>query len=161
MKIGFAGLGDMGSLIVPRLMAAGHDVTGWNRTRSKAEPLVAQGMRFAATPAHAARDADIMFSILTDGPAGPAVAPGAPGVRAGLRSGASCIELSTIPPPVSRTVAKSLAESGLTMLDAPISGSPITVRAGQASLMVGGDQAAFEAAKPVLLAIGPKVIHIG
>jgi 3-hydroxyisobutyrate dehydrogenase-like beta-hydroxyacid dehydrogenase len=161
MKIGFAGLGDMGSLIVPRLMAAGHDVIGWNRTRSKADALIAQGMRFADTPADAAREVDIMFSIVTDGAAVTEVALGPQGVRSGLRRGGIYIDMSTISPAVSRSVAKSLAEAGLTMLDAPISGSPITVKAGQASLMVGGDQAAFETAKPVLLAIGPKVIHIG
>jgi len=161
MKIGFAGLGDMGSLIVPRLMAAGHEVTGWNRTKSKATELIAAGMRWADTPAAAARDADIMFSIVTDGAAVTEVALGPQGVRAGLRKGGLFIDMSTISPVVSRKVAAELAEAGQIMLDAPISGSPITVRAGQASLMVGGDPAAFERAKPVLLAIGPKVLHIG
>jgi len=161
MKIGFAGLGDMGSLIVPRLMAAGHEVTGWNRTKSKAGELIAAGMRWADTPADAARDADIMFSIVTDGAAVTEIALGPQGVRAGLRKGGLFIDMSTISPVVSRKVAAALAEAGQIMLDAPISGSPITVRAGQASLMVGGDPAAFETAKPVLLAIGPKVLHIG
>ncbi|HWM47815.1 MAG TPA: NAD(P)-dependent oxidoreductase [Xanthobacteraceae bacterium] len=161
MKIGFAGLGDMGSLIVPRLMAAGHEVTGWNRTKSKAGELIAAGMRWADTPADAARDADIMFSIVTDGAAVTEVALGPQGVRAGLRKGGLFIDMSTISPVVNRKVAAALAEAGQIMLDAPISGSPITVRAGQASLMVGGDPAAFETAKPVLLAIGPKVLHIG
>ena len=161
MKIGFAGLGDMGSLIVPRLIEAGHDVVGWNRTRGKADALIAQGMRFADTPAAAAREAEIMFSILTDGPAVSAVALGENGIRAGLKSDAIYIDMSTISPAVSRKVAGELAGVGLTMLDAPISGSPITLKAGQASLMVGGDAAAFERAKPVLLAIGPKVTYIG
>ena len=161
MKIGFAGLGDMGSLIVPRLMAAGHEVTGWNRTKSKGDELVAQGMRWASTPADAARGADFMFSILTDGPAVTEVALGPNGISSGLSKSAIYIDMSTIAPPVSRKVSSVFAEAGLTMLDAPISGSPVTVRAGQASLMVGGDAAAFEKAKPVLLAIGPKVLHIG
>jgi 3-hydroxyisobutyrate dehydrogenase-like beta-hydroxyacid dehydrogenase len=161
MKIGFAGLGDMGSLIVPRLMEAGHDVLGWNRTRSKADALVAQGMRLSDTPAAAARDADIMFSILTDGAAVSEVALGENGIRSGLRPDAIYIDMSTISPAVSRKVAADLASAGLTMLDAPISGSPVTLKAGQASLMVGGDEAAFERAKPVLLAIGPKVTYIG
>jgi 3-hydroxyisobutyrate dehydrogenase-like beta-hydroxyacid dehydrogenase len=161
MKIGFAGLGDMGSLIVPRLMEAGHDVLGWNRTRSRADALVAQGMRRADTPAAAAREADIMFSILTDGAAVTEVALGENGIRAGLKPGAIYIDMSTISPADSRKVAAELANTGLTMLDAPISGSPITLKAGQASLMVGGDQAAFERAKPALLAIGPKVTYIG
>jgi 3-hydroxyisobutyrate dehydrogenase-like beta-hydroxyacid dehydrogenase len=161
MKIGFAGLGDMGSLIVPRLIAAGHEVTGWNRTRAKAAALVSEGMKVADTPAEAARDADIMFSILTDGPAVTEVALGRNGVSAGLRKGALFIDMSTISPTVSRKVAEELRARGLSMLDAPISGSPITVRAGQASMMVGGNAADFERAKPVLLAIGPKVLHIG
>ncbi|MGZ5811622.1 MAG: NAD(P)-dependent oxidoreductase [Xanthobacteraceae bacterium] len=161
MKIGFAGLGDMGTLIVPRLMAAGHEVTGWNRTKSKAADMIALGMRWANTPAEAARDADLMFSIVTDGNAVTEVALGANSISSGLRKSAIYIDMSTIAPPVSRKVAAAFAEAGLTMLDAPISGSPVTVRAGQASLMVGGDAAAFERAKPVLLAIGPKVIHIG
>jgi 3-hydroxyisobutyrate dehydrogenase-like beta-hydroxyacid dehydrogenase len=161
MKIGFAGLGDMGSLIVPRLIAAGHEVLGWNRTRSKADALVAQGMRFADTPAAAAREVDVMFSILTDGAAVTDVALGENGIRAGLKPGAIYIDMSTISPAVSRKVAAELAASGHTMLDAPISGSPVTLKAGQASLMVGGDEAAFERAKPVLLAIGPKVTYIG
>jgi 3-hydroxyisobutyrate dehydrogenase-like beta-hydroxyacid dehydrogenase len=161
MKIGFAGLGDMGSLIVPRLIAAGHEVLGWYRTRSKADALVAQGMRFADTPAAAAREVDVMFSILTDGAAVTDVALGENGIRAGLKPGAIYIDMSTISPAVSRKVAAELAASGHTMLDAPISGSPVTLKAGQASLMVGGDEAAFERAKPVLLAIGPKVTYIG
>jgi 3-hydroxyisobutyrate dehydrogenase-like beta-hydroxyacid dehydrogenase len=161
MKIGFAGLGDMGSLIVPRLIEAGHDVLGWNRTRGKADALIAQGMRLADTPAAAAREAEIMFSILTDGAAVSEVALGENGIRAGLKPGAIYIDMSTISPAVSRKVAGEFAGAGLTMLDAPISGSPITLKAGQASLMVGGDAAAFERAKPMLLAIGPKVTYIG
>ena len=161
MRIGFAGLGDMGSLIVSRLIEAGHDVLGWNRTRGKADALVAQGMRLADTPAAAAREAEIMFSILTDGAAVSEVALAENGIRAGLKPGAIYIDMSTISPAVSRKVAGELAGAGLTMLDAPISGSPITLKAGQASLMVGGDAAAFERAKPVLLAIGPKVTYIG
>jgi 3-hydroxyisobutyrate dehydrogenase-like beta-hydroxyacid dehydrogenase len=161
MKIGFAGLGDMGSLIVPRLIAAGHQVTGWNRTRAKADALVSEGMKIATTPAEAARDADIMFSILTDGPAVTDVALGPNGISSGLRKGGLFIDMSTIAPAVSRKVAEGFRAAGLRMLDAPISGSPITVRAGQASMMVGGTEADFEEAKPVLLAIGPKVLHIG
>ncbi len=76
MKIGFVGLGAMGAGIVPRLMAAGHTVTGWNRSRDKAQPLIKSGMRFADTPRAAAADADIVFSIVTDAPAVNAVALG-------------------------------------------------------------------------------------
>lgn len=161
MKVGFVGLGDMGSLIVPRLMEAGHDVSGWNRTKDKAAPLIAMGMRWAASPGDAARDADVVFSIVTDGAAVTDVALGRDGIISGLGRGRIYVDMSTISPAVSRKVAAQIEAAGAVMLDAPISGSPITVKAGQASIMVGGDKAAFERVQPVLLAIGPKVTHIG
>jgi 3-hydroxyisobutyrate dehydrogenase-like beta-hydroxyacid dehydrogenase len=161
VKIGFAGLGDMGSLIVPRLMAAGHQVTGWNRTKAKAAALMASGMRWADSPAEAAKDADVMFTIVTDGAAVKEIALGPNGVKTTLSKRAVYVDMSTIAPDVSRAVAADLAAAGLRMLDAPISGSPVTVKAGQASLMVGGDEAALEQVRDVLLAIGPKVTRIG
>lgn len=161
MKIGFVGLGAMGQLIVPRLMAAGHAVTGWNRSREKAEPLIAAGMQWAASPRAVAAHADIVFSILTDAAAVKAVALGPDGLASGLRQGAIYIDMSTIDPDSSRAVAAEIHKAGGIMLDGPISGSPVTVTAGQASIMVGGDEAAFERVRPVLLAIGPKVTRIG
>jgi len=161
VNIGFVGLGDMGSLIVPRLLAAGHQVYGWNRTRAKAQELIDGGMAWAESPRAAALTADIVFSIVTDGAAVASVATGPDGVISGLRPGGIYIDMSTIAPDVSRAVAAEFAKVGLTMLDAPLSGSPVTVKAGQASVMVGGDEAAYERAKPVLLAIGPKVSRIG
>jgi len=161
VKVGFAGLGDMGSLMVPRLLEAGHDVTGWNRTKAKAEDLIKAGMRWADSPAEAARDADVMFSIVTDSAAVRDIALGERGVIATLRPEAVYVDMSTIDPDASRAVAAQFAAKGLKMLDAPVSGSPVTVKAGQASVMVGGDAAAFEKAKLVLLAIGPKVTRIG
>jgi 3-hydroxyisobutyrate dehydrogenase-like beta-hydroxyacid dehydrogenase len=161
VNIGFVGLGDMGSLIVPRLLAAGHQVCGWNRTRAKAQELIDGGMAWAESPRAAALTADIVFSIVTDGAAVASVATGPDGVISGLRPGGIYIDMSTIAPDVSRAVAAEFAKVGLTMLDAPLSGSPVTVKAGQASVMVGGDEAAYERAKPVLLAIGPKVSRIG
>ena len=161
MNLGFIGLGAMGALIVPRLMAAGHRVTGWNRTRAKAEPLLAAGMRWADTPRGVAETSEIVFSIVTDSAAVKAVALGPHGIVAGLRKDGIYIDMSTIEPDTSRAVAAEFASAGLIMLDGPLSGSPVTVKAGQASIMIGGDPAAFERAKPVLLAIGPKVTRIG
>jgi 3-hydroxyisobutyrate dehydrogenase-like beta-hydroxyacid dehydrogenase len=161
VNLGFVGLGAMGELIVPRLMAAGHKVTGWNRTRAKAEPLIAAGMAFGATPREVAQASEIVFSIVTDSPAVKAVALGPDGVISGLKKGGIYIDMSTIEPDVSREVAAQFDNAGLVMLDGPLSGSPVTVKAGNASVMVGGDEAAFERAKPVLLAIGPKVTRIG
>jgi 3-hydroxyisobutyrate dehydrogenase-like beta-hydroxyacid dehydrogenase len=161
VDIGFIGLGAMGELIVPRLMAAGHAVTGWNRSRAKAAALIAAGMRSADSPRAVAERSDIVFSIVTDAAAVRAVALGNDGIIAGLRKGGIYIDMSTIAPDASRLVAAEFAQAGLTMLDAPISGSPVTIKQGNASIMVGGDAAAFERVKPVLLAIGPKVTRIG
>jgi 3-hydroxyisobutyrate dehydrogenase-like beta-hydroxyacid dehydrogenase len=161
MNVGFVGLGAMGAGIVPRLIAAGHTVTGFNRSRERAEPLIKIGMRFAATPRQAAAGADIVFSIVTDAAAVRAVALGADGIIAGLAEKCIYVDMSTIAPDASRAVSAAFAEQGRTMLDAPISGSPVTLAQGNASLMVGGDQAAFERVLPVLQAIGPKVTYIG
>src|SRR5437016_10195053 len=127
----------MGALIVPRLMAAGHSVTGWNRSREKASALIAAGMAWADSPRAVAAQCDIVFSIVTDGAAVRAVALGADGVLAGLREGGIYADMSTINPDVSRAIAAEFAKAGRQMLDAPISGSPVTVAAGNASVMVG------------------------
>jgi 3-hydroxyisobutyrate dehydrogenase-like beta-hydroxyacid dehydrogenase len=161
VKLGFVGLGAMGQLIVPRLLAAGHAVIGWNRSRKKAEALIKSGMRWADTPRAVAEQSEIVFSIVTDAKAVRAVALGKDGIVAGLRKGGIYIDMSTIEPDESRAVASEFARSGSIMLDGPISGSPVTVTQGNASVMIGGDEQAFERAKPVLLAIGPKVTRIG
>jgi len=161
MNIGFIGLGAMGAGIVPRLMAAGHKVTGWNRSREKAGALVQAGMSLADTPRAVAGASQIVFSIVTDAAAVRDIALGPDGVLAGLKAGGVYIDMSTIAPDASRAVSAAFAEKGLAMLDAPISGSPVTLAQGNASVMVGGDKAAFERVKDVLAAIGPKVTYIG
>jgi 3-hydroxyisobutyrate dehydrogenase-like beta-hydroxyacid dehydrogenase len=161
VRLGFVGLGAMGQLIVPRLMAAGHAVTGWNRSREKAEPLIAAGMSWADTPRAVAAQSEIVFSIVTDSKAVKAVALGAEGIVSGIAKGGIFIDMSTIEPDESRSIAAAFAKAGAIMLDGPLSGSPVTVKAGNASIMIGGDEQAFERVKPVLLAIGPKVTRIG
>jgi 3-hydroxyisobutyrate dehydrogenase-like beta-hydroxyacid dehydrogenase len=161
VKIGFVGLGNMGQAIVPRLLAAGHSVTGWNRTKAKAAPVLKLGMRWADTPREAASDSEIVLSIVTDSAAARSVALGENSIIAGLRKDAIYLDMSTIAPDTSRTIAAEFAKNGLTMLDAPVSGTTLTLGQGKASLMVGGDKAAFDRVQPVLLAIGPKVTYIG
>lgn len=161
MRIGFAGLGDMGQAIVPRLIAAGHTVTGWNRTKQKAGPLFKLGMLWADTPCEVARESEVVFSIVTDAAAVRSLALGESGIISGLRKNAVYLDMSTIDPDGSRAVAAEFAKAGLTMMDAPVSGTTLTLSQGKASLMVGGDKAAFERVQPVLLAIGPKVTYIG
>lgn len=161
MRIGFIGLGDMGQCIVPRLFDAGHEVTGWNRTKAKADPLVEKGMRWADTPRELASASEVVFSVVTNSEAVRAVALGDDGVVSGLSPDGIYLDMSTIDPDVSREVAARFSDAGLTMLDAPISGSPITVEQGTASTMVGGDRAAYERVEPVLYDIGSKVSYIG
>jgi 3-hydroxyisobutyrate dehydrogenase-like beta-hydroxyacid dehydrogenase len=161
LEIGFIGLGDMGRGIVPRLLSAGHRVTGWNRTAAKAEPLTELGMVWADTPREVAGKTEIVFSIVTDAAAVRSVALGDDGVIAGLDAGSVYLDMSTVDPEASRDISSQFAAAGLTMLDVPISGSPITLEQGTASTMVGGDRAAFERVEPVLLDIGSKVSYIG
>jgi 3-hydroxyisobutyrate dehydrogenase-like beta-hydroxyacid dehydrogenase len=161
VDIGFVGLGAMGQVIVPRLLAAGHRVTGWNRSRERAAPLLERGMRLAESPAAVAAASEVSFSIVTDGSAVKEVALGENGVLAGIGPGGIYVDMGTISPEVTREVATAFAARGFSMLDAPLSGSPVTVQQGNASLMIGGDRGAFERIEPVLRAIGPKVTYIG
>ena len=161
MNIGFIGFGEMGVRIVPRLLAAGYTVTGWNRSRDKADGLIAAGMHWADSPRAVAESSDVVFAIVTDGAAVEAVALGENGVISGLKPGGIFIDMSTIAPEVSLAISAQFEASGLTMLDGPLSGSPPVVEAGNASVMIGGDRAAFDRIEPILLAIGRKALYIG
>jgi 3-hydroxyisobutyrate dehydrogenase-like beta-hydroxyacid dehydrogenase len=160
-RVGFAGLGAMGAGIAARLLAAGHEVIGWNRTRAKAQDLLDAGMGWADTPRELAAAVDVVFTMLTNTSAIEATADGPDGVLAGLRPGTVWADLSTISPDASMALAERVAATGARFLDCPVSGSPATLAAGQMSVMVGGDRAAFEQVEPVLHAIGPKVTYIG
>jgi 3-hydroxyisobutyrate dehydrogenase-like beta-hydroxyacid dehydrogenase len=158
MRVGFAGLGSMGSGVVRRLLDAGFPVTGWNRTKAKAEPLIADGMEWAETPAGLAERCDVVCTMLTDARAVEAVVDG---LAPALRGDSIVVDFSTIAPDEGRALAERVAAAGATMLEAPVSGSLTTLAAGQLSIMVGGDRAAYNRVEPVLLAIGPKVTHMG
>jgi 3-hydroxyisobutyrate dehydrogenase-like beta-hydroxyacid dehydrogenase len=160
-RVGFAGLGAMGAGIAQRIADAGHPVTVWNRTRAKAQPLVDHGIDWADTPRELAAQTDLLFTMLTDSRAIEGTAEGDDGILAGLREGTVWADLSTIAPDVSVAMAKRAAERGASFLDTPVSGSPATLAAGQMSVMVGGDKAAFDHVQHVLGAIGPKVTYIG
>lgn len=161
MRIGWIGLGDMGQVIIPRLLDAGHAVTGWNRTPGKSEALEARGMKLGNNPREVAVGSEVVFSMVTDSRAVEAVALGQDGILAGIRTESAYLDMSTIDPLVSTAIASAFAEQGRTMLDAPLSGSPVTVAAGTASTMVGGDRAAFDRVEPILYDIGSKVSYIG
>jgi 3-hydroxyisobutyrate dehydrogenase-like beta-hydroxyacid dehydrogenase len=161
VEVGFIGLGDMGQGIVPRLLDAGHQVTGWNRTADKAAPLLDLGMRWADTPRQVAEASALVLSIVTDAKAVETVALGDEGVISGLGPDSVYADMSTIDPEASRRISAAFADAGLVMLDAPLSGSPVSLQQNKASVMVGGQPDAFERVKPVLEAIGPTVTYIG
>jgi 3-hydroxyisobutyrate dehydrogenase-like beta-hydroxyacid dehydrogenase len=160
-KLGFVGLGVMGGRVAKRLLDAGHSVTGFNRTRAKAQWLIDEGMEWGATPSAVAEAADVIFSMVTNTSALQNVVDGQDGLLAGLRSGKIYVDMSTISPAYSSELSKQVAAQGAAMLDAPVSGSVITIEEGKLSIMVGGDPAVFEKVKPILLDIGPKVTRVG
>src|ERR1700686_885221 len=147
----------MGQAIVPRLLAGGHEVAGWNRKKEKAKPLFKLGMTWADSPKQLAAQSEIVFSIVTDSEAVKSLALGENGIISGLRKGAIYLDMSTIDPDASRAVGAAFAKAGLIMMDAPISGTTLTIGQGKASVMVGGDKAAFDRVQPVLLAVQLKV----
>ena len=159
--VGVVGLGDMGAGMAERLLAAGHDVYGWNRTRAKAERLAPKGLRVMDSPRAVASASELVITMVTDNAALEAVCGGADGILAGLGSGKIFAEMSTTAPALVRTLAERVAATGAVLLDAPVSGSILTLRDGKLLIMVGGDRAAFERAEPILLAIGPKVRLVG
>jgi 3-hydroxyisobutyrate dehydrogenase-like beta-hydroxyacid dehydrogenase len=160
-KLGFVGLGVMGSRMVKRLLDAGHEVTGYNRTKSKAQWLLDAGMMWADSPRAVVEASDISLSMVTNTSAMQSIADGPDGLLAGISAGKIHVDMSTISPAYSQELAKQVEAKGGAMLDAPVSGSVITLEEGKLSLMVGGDSATFEKVKPILLDIGPKVTHVG
>jgi 3-hydroxyisobutyrate dehydrogenase-like beta-hydroxyacid dehydrogenase len=147
----------MGSRIAARLHAAGNEVHAWNRTPGK----VTGGLVEEGSAAEVAGASDVIFSMVTDTAAVQEVVAGPDGLLAGLRPGAVIVEMSTIDPAVSAALAVEVAAAGGFLLDAPVSGSIATLEAGQLSIMVGGDEAAYERVRPLLLQSGPKVMRIG
>ena len=160
-KLGFIGLGTMGGPMVQRLLDAGHEVTGYNRTRSRAQWLLDLGMDWADSPREASQFAEVTFTMVRDTEALQAVALGPDGLLAGLGLDKIYVEMSTVSPAISQELAQQVAEKGAQMLDGPVSGSAITLKAGQLSIMVGGDREAYEQVRPVLLDIGPTVNYVG
>ena len=160
-EVGFVGLGVMGSGVARRLLEAGHTLTVWNRTREKAEPLLDAGAHWAETARDVAERSDIVFTMVTNTAAVKAVTEGADGILAGLAPGKVYVDMSTASPANTRALAEQVSALGAEMLDAPVSGSVITLEQGKLTVMVGGDAQVFERVKPILEAIGPKVFHVG
>jgi 3-hydroxyisobutyrate dehydrogenase-like beta-hydroxyacid dehydrogenase len=160
-NLGFIGLGVMGGQMVERLMNHGHTVTGYNRTRAKAQWLIDKGMKWSGTPRDVCEAADVTLSMVTNSAALQQIAEGPDGMLAGLSAGKVLIDMSTVSPAVSKALAEKVRAKGADMVDAPVSGSVITLQQGKLSVMVGGSKETFERVKPVLLDVGPKVTHVG
>lgn len=160
-NLGFVGLGVMGSEMVNRLLSKGHSVTGYNRTRSKAEWLLKKGMKWADSPRAVVEASDVIFSMVTNSAALAAVMNGPDGMLAAASASKLFVDISTVSPEVSRDFAAKIRAKGSDLVDAPVSGSVITLQEGKLSVMVGGRKETFEKVKPLLLDIGPKVTHVG
>jgi 3-hydroxyisobutyrate dehydrogenase-like beta-hydroxyacid dehydrogenase len=160
-RVGFIGLGVMGSQMVNRLLSKGHTVTGYNRTQAKAQWLVQKGMQWSDSPRSVASSSDYTFAMVTNAAAIQAISEGPAGLLAGLSAGKIFIDMSTVSPAVSRALAAKVRALGADMVDSPVSGSVITLQEGKLSVMVGGRKETFEAIRPLLLDLGPKVSYVG
>ncbi len=160
-NLGYIGLGAMGGRMANRLIDKGHTVTGYNRTRSRAQWLIDRGMKWADSPRAVAEAADVIFVMVTDSKSLDAVSGGPDGFLAGLGTGKVIVDSSTVSPAISREVAEKVRAKGADMVDAPVSGSVTTLESGKLSVMVGGQKATFDRIKPILDDIGPKVTHVG
>ena len=160
-NIGFIGLGIMGISMAKRLIEAGHKVAVYNRTASKAAPLLALGATAAATPRDAAKGNEIVISIVTDSPDVEAVLLGKDGAIHAAETNALFIDMSTIAPETARKVGKTLKEKGIAFLDAPVTGGDVGAREGTLSILVGGEKADLERAREVFAVMGKRITHCG
>ena len=161
-RVAFLGLGIMGRPMAANLARAGFELSVWNRTAERAESFAAEhGARATATPAEAARGAEVVVTMVVDGPQVEAVLLGDDGAASGLRPGAVCLDMSTIAPSASRAIAERLAERGLALVDAPVTGSRPKAEDGTLTIMVGGDPEPVARVRPLLDAMGELVVHVG
>jgi 2-hydroxy-3-oxopropionate reductase len=161
INVGFIGLGIMGKPMAHNLLKAGFRVTVYNRTRQRSVELQRLGARAADSPRAVAAESEIVITIVSDSPDVRAVILGAEGVIGGIRAGSIVIDMSTISPQLTREIAEKLKAIGVEMLDAPVSGGEKGAIEGTLSIMVGGDATALERARPVLLAMGKTITHVG
>lgn len=159
--IGFIGLGAMGSRMAERLLAAGHEVHGTNRTAAKAEALIEHGMRWHDTPRKVAEAAEITFSMITDDDALRSVMKGPDGVLAGMSEGHVHIDMSTVSPHLSQEYAERMRTLGGQLIEAPVSGSIPAAEDGSLVIMVAGDAATFHRVEALLRELGSTVTYIG
>jgi len=160
-SVGFIGLGLMGRPMAINLLKAGYAVTVWNRTRARAEELVAQGATLAATPRETAAHADVLFTIVSDPPAVEAILWGENGALAGLRKGCVLVDSSTVSPDLARRTAADCKSRGVEYLDAPVTGGTWGAEKGELVFMVGGEEATLKRVEPLLGAMGKRWFLLG
>jgi 3-hydroxyisobutyrate dehydrogenase-like beta-hydroxyacid dehydrogenase len=160
-NLGFVGLGMMGGRIVRRLLDAGHQVSGWNRTRAKAEALIQAGMQWQDSPKKVAQAADVTFSMVMDSAALSSITEGDDGILAGLSAGKIYVDMSTVSPKLTRLIASRAADTGAQALDAPVSGSIPAAESGTLIIYVGGSAETLEKVRPIFEQISQKIIHVG
>ena len=161
-RVGFVGLGIMGSRMAANLARAGHELTVFNRTRATAEAWAAEhGGTVADSPAAVGAASDVVISMVVDGEQVRAVLLGEQGVAQGAAPEALCVDMSTIAPAQTRAIGAELAERGLRMLDAPVTGSSPKAQDGTLTIMAGGDAGDFARAEPLLRVMGELVVHVG
>jgi 3-hydroxyisobutyrate dehydrogenase-like beta-hydroxyacid dehydrogenase len=159
-KIGFIGLGHMGGAMVGRLLQGGHAVYGTSQSRERAQSLIDDGLQWRDTPREVAQAADVVFTSLPDDRAVDDVASGPAGILAGLTGDKIWVDVSTISPRASRELAARAHDLGMTMLEAPVSGSVPQVQSGTLTIMVGGDEQAYARVEPILRVLGTPS-HVG
>jgi len=161
MRVGFIGLGAMGSRMASRLVAAHHDVVVYNRTPERARPLEQRGAKVAATPKQLAAGTDIVFSSVANDAALEQVMFGPDGALAGARAGTIVVEMSTVNPRASRRLHEAARSKGVAVLDAPVSGSTVQAEQGQLVIFVGGEEDVYQKCQPILAVLGSKTFYLG
>ena len=161
MRIGFVGLGVMGAPMAKNLLGGGYHLTVYNRTAARADPLVARGATRAATLGELAAASDVVALMVTDAAAVHAVCDGGDGLLAHLAPGSVIVDFSTIGPAATQDLAQSARQRGVVWMDAPVTGGDVGAKAGTLTIMVGGDAESFAAIRPLLDAVGERIVHVG
>ena len=161
MRVGFIGLGAMGTRMAGRLLAAHHDVVVYNRTPERTRPLEQRGAKVAATPKELAAGVEIVFSSVANDAALEQVMFGPDGALAGTRAGTTVVEMSTVNPRTSRRLHEAARGKGVSVLDAPVSGSTVQAEQGQLVIFVGGEEDVYQRCQSILAVLGSKTFYLG
>ncbi|MGA7327923.1 MAG: NAD(P)-dependent oxidoreductase, partial [Rhodomicrobium sp.] len=161
MRVGFVGLGLMGLPMARNIMKAGFDLVVWNRTQEKAAPLLATGAQWAETVGELAAHCEVVITMVTNARAVEEVICGKDGILQHAREGLIIVDMSSIPPEVSRSIAERAKYRGSAMLDAPVTGNPAAAENGKLGIMVGGEAATLERVRPILESLSSIIVHAG